>query len=96
MIYLKENINSFYDSNKVLIEVSINNKVNTFCNLVINFINNNSLKKITLTMHSCDTLIYSYKDEIVNRLKVIFPSMKITTQYITQDMEYFNITFDWN
>ena len=96
--YSIASIGSFKMSDKEReIEITINNFVNKFKNLVIeNITPNNYSNKITLTMNSCDEVNYIHREQIFIRLKNIFPAMKITTNYTKQDMEYFDITFDWN
>ena len=47
-------------------------------------------------MHSIETDIYKHRYEIVDKLKIIFPSMSISTICLVKDMEYFDITFNWS
>lgn len=101
MNYTKEDIINFTDTTKGKIETMINLFVNNFVNLTILHIENNYYNKITLTIHSqqvngMETEIYPHRMEVLNRLKLIFPTMNITYIYKRSDMEYMDITFDWN
>jgi hypothetical protein len=95
MYYSKEDIQELKILHKGNKEIIINNFVNKFTNIVIDYIEGGYNTTITLTMHSTDTKNYTYRVEIVERLKRIFPSMKISTKYTIEDMEYLDITFDW-
>lgn len=102
--YSKEDIERFKIADDATrnIEILINNYVNKYKNLIINHIVvNNYSNKIRLTIQSHFPAneinqVYQYKEEILLRLKNIFPSMKVSTEYVKQDMEYFDMTFDWN
>lgn len=104
--YSKEDIERFKISDDATrsVEILINNAVNKYKNLIINHITTcNYSNKITLVIYgttdsSCNITdpVYPYRDEILLRLKNIFPSMKVSTKYVMQDMIYFDMTFDWN
>ena len=95
MNYSKEDIQRLRDDNESEREITINNKVFKFVNLILDHLNSYN-NQFTLTMYSFDLKNYQYREEILNRLKKIFPSMEITTQYENKDAEYYHITFNWN
>ncbi len=96
MYYSKEDIEELKILKRAHKEITINNFATKITNMVINYIEGGYNSTITLTMHSRDKKNYIYRIEIVERLKLIFPSMKISTKYSFEDMEYFDIIFDWN
>jgi hypothetical protein len=96
MYYSKEDIEELKDLEKANKEIIINNFVNKFTNIIIDYIKGGYNSTITLTIFSSDIKNYIYRLEIVERLKLIFPSMKISTKYTIEDIEYFDITFDWS
>jgi hypothetical protein len=96
MYYSKEDIEELKNLERVNKEITINNFVTKLTNMVINYIGGGYNSTITLTIPSGNKKNYIHRLEIVERLKSIFPSMKISTKYSIEDMEYFDIIFDWN
>ena len=97
MLYSKEDINRLKEDEKETIqEQLINTQVVSFINVILLHLNNNQHNRFTLTLHSTHVEMYKCREEILKRLQLAFPSMKISAKYLVQDQEYFDITFDWN
>ena len=97
MLYSKEDINRLKEDEKETIrEQLINTQVVSFINVILLHLNNNQHNRLTLTLHSTHVEMYECREEILKRLQLAFPSMKISAKYIVQDQEYFDIIFDWN
>ena len=97
MLYSKDDINRLKEDEKGNSqEQLINTQVVSFINLILLHLNNNQHNRFTLTLHSTHVEMYECREEILKRLQLTFPSMKISAKYLVQDQEYFDITFDWN
>lgn len=106
MNYSKDDIKFFHNNvNHYNININIhteneriiNNKVNSLTNKIISYIPGNNKKQLNLTLYKTDRTEYAFREEIFRRLKLIFPTMKVSSSYLVQNtQEYFDIHLDWS